>query len=401
MSETAPLFAPPEDEDPARPGDPFSRLRYHYGQLLGAEDFSAEQRYHLLRERLLAATLHGHGTLRGLRVTKREDALSGTVQLVCAPGLALDALGRLIHIGQEVCLDVTGLALAPFWTDLAPPPGADPDTRARRAYVVLSYRACLAGEVPAIAPPCSGEEAALAFSRVEDRWRLCLAAEPPPDPHPLAMEWSAAAGTGGLGARLREFILSPPAAVARFWSNGDEAPLLLATVDFEPVGDPVERTSVRGEPDNGPRALLPPLQALAAMTTGLRLLGPGGAAPFRLLSVAAEAGGGATVLRLAFTQPPDATSFGPGAVEVLRRDASGAWASVAVGAVDVPAGGSGAAVKLGEHWTAPTTFQLLLRGAGPGPLLDMDGQPLSGLDGEPPLPPGAGRDVSLVARFTP
>jgi hypothetical protein len=56
---------------------------------------------------------------------------------------------------------------------------------------------------------------------------------------------------------------------------------------------------------------------------------------------------------------------------------------------------------VGEDWTAPTTYQLLLRGAGAGPLLDVAGEPLSGLDGEPPLPPGAGRDVSLVARFTP
>lgn len=404
MSETAPIFAPLEDEDPARPGDPFSRLRYQYGQLLGAEDFAAEQRYHVLRERLLNATLHGYGTVRGLRVGKREETLSGAVQLVCAPGLAVDALGRLIHIGQEVCLDVTGLALAPFWSDLAPPPGAAEDARTRRAYVVLSYRACLAEEVPAIAPPCSGEDAALAFSRVEDRWRLCLAAEPPPDPHPLAMDWAAAGGTGDLGARLLEFILGPPGApppaVSRHWSNGDEAPLLLATVDFEPVGDPTERTSIPGEPDNSPRALLPAVQTLAAMTTGLRLLGPAAGGPFRLVSVTARSEASQVVLDARFTTTPDTTSLSTDAIRVFRRDGTGAWVAATFNGWSNPGPGQ-ALITVGEDWTAPTTYQLLLRGAGAGPLLDTDGQPLSGLDGEPPLPPGAGRDVSLVARFTP
>ncbi|MCU0945180.1 MAG: hypothetical protein MUF65_07415 [Rubritepida sp.] len=400
MSETATIFAPLEDEDPARPGDPFSRLRYQYGQLLGAEDFAAEQRYHVLRERLLTATLHGYGTVRGLAVTKREDGLSGAVQLVCAPGLAVDPLGRLIHIGQEVCLDVTGLARAPFWADLAAPPGAAADARTRRAYVVLSYRACLADEVPAIAPPCSGQDAALAFSRVEDRWRLCLAAEPPPDPHPLAMDWAAAAAAGTLRERLLAFVLAPPAAVSRFWSNGDEAPLLLAVVDFEPVGDPVERTSVPGEPDNSPRALLPDVQVLAAMTTGLRLLGPGGAGPFRLVSVAARSEAGQIVLDARFTTTPDMTSLTPDAIRIFRRDGTGAWVAASFNGWSNPAPGQ-ALITVGEDWTAPTTYQLLLRGAGAGPLLDVAGEPLSGLDGEPPLPPGAGRDVSLVARFTP
>lgn len=400
MSETAPIFAPLEDEDPARPGDPFSRLRYQYGQLLGAEDFAAEQRYHLLRERLLTATLHGHGTIRGLRVSKREDATTGAVQLVCAPGLAADALGRLIHIGREACLDVTGLALAPFWADLAPPPGAAADARTRRAYVVLSYRACLAEEVPAIAPPCAGQDAALAFSRVEDRWRLCLAAGPPPDPHPLALDWSGFAGSGPLRARLLEFLLAPPAAVARLWSNGDEAPLLLAAVDLEPVGDPVERTCVPGEPDNAPRALLPDVQSLAAIATGLRLPGPGGAAPFRLVAVTAASESAQIVLDARFTTTPDTTSLTADAIRVFRRDGTGAWVAAPVSGWSNPAPGQ-ALITVGEDWTAPTTWQLLLRGAGAGPLLDSTGQPLSGLDGEPPLPAGAGRDVSLVQHFTP
>ena len=121
MSATATAFEPLEGTDPARPGDPFSRLRYQYGQLLGAEDFSAEQRYFVLRERLLNAALHGVGTAWGLRVTAREDVIrlhhaDGGIE--CAPG-ELDADGeggedprravgdsgggREEHDGEEAC----------------------------------------------------------------------------------------------------------------------------------------------------------------------------------------------------------------------------------------------------------------------------------------------------------
>ena len=61
-------FTPLDDLDPATPGDPFTRLHYHYGQLLGAEDFNTEQRYFLLRSRLHNAVLHGFGTVWGLKV---------------------------------------------------------------------------------------------------------------------------------------------------------------------------------------------------------------------------------------------------------------------------------------------------------------------------------------------
>jgi hypothetical protein len=138
------------------------------------------------------------------------------------------------------------------------------------------------------------------------------------------------------------------------------------------------------------------------MTTGLRLLGPGGAQPFRLVSVAARSEGGQVVLDARFTTPPDGTSLSADAIRVFRRDATGAWLPATFNGWAVPSDGNGLAmITIGEDWTEATTYQLLLRGAGAAPLLDATGQPLSGLDGEPPLPAGAGRDVSLVQRFEP
>jgi hypothetical protein len=173
-------------------------------------------------------------------------------------------------------------------------------------------------------------------------------------------------------------------------------------VDLEPVGDPAERTRLVAGPDNAVRALLPDVQTLAAITTGLRLLGPGGAQPFRLVSVAARSEGGQVVLDARFTTPPDTTSLSTDAIRILRRDSTGAWVPAPFNGWAAPATGDGTAmITVGEDWTEATTYQLLLRGAGAAPLLDTAGQPLSGLDGEPPLPSGGGRDVSLVQRFEP
>jgi hypothetical protein len=397
MSDTATLFAPLEDEDPARPGDPFSRLRYSYGQLLGAEDFAAEQRYHVLRERLLTATLHGHGTVWGLRVSAREDATNNSVQLVCSPGLAVDALGRLIHIGQEVCLDVTGLALSPFWSDLAPPPGGAADTRARRAYVVLSYRACLGDEVPTIAPPCSDSGAATAYARTLDRWRLCLAAEPPPDPHPLARDGSTLPAVADLRSSLLEFILTPPAEVARFWSNGDEAPSLLAVLDLEPVGDPAERTRLVAPPDNAVRALLPDAQTAAAIATGVRLVGVDAAAPFALVSADAASDGTKVTVTAVFSRPVEEASVTQQSLRVLRFDPATGWTEPTV--ANQTTTDAEVTIELDEDWTAAATWQLVAVGAGPMPLLDTSGRPLGGAAGGPRAVQG--RDASLVQTFEP
>jgi hypothetical protein len=392
MSETATLFAPLEDSDPATPGDPFTRLRYSYGQLLGAEDFSAEQRYHLLRERLILAALHGHGTVWGLAVSARADSVNGTVQLLCAPGLAVDALGRMIHVPQEVCLDVTALALAPFWSELSPPPGAAEGSRARRAFVVLSYRACLAEEVPAIAPPCTDAGEGLAASRIQDRWRLCVMAEAPPDPHDLTRDALPPGET--LRARLLARVLDPPAALGRLWQDGEEAALLLATVDLEPVGDPAEATRLVAGPDNAVRAILPDAQGIAALVSGARLVGAAGAPAFQLLGAAAASDGTRVTVTARFSAPPAPASVTAESLRVLRFDPATGWTEPAI--VNQTTSGAEIAMDLDEDWTAPTTWQLLAVGGGARPLLDAAGQPLRGVAGEPPA-----RDASLVQQFTP
>ena len=69
------------------------RPNYFTGQLLGQEDFLAEQKYHLGLQRGHLQNLHTWGVVMGLEV-----ASSDKVSVVVRPGTALDAQGRLIVI---------------------------------------------------------------------------------------------------------------------------------------------------------------------------------------------------------------------------------------------------------------------------------------------------------------
>jgi hypothetical protein len=290
-----PLFQPMRDRDPATPGDPLRRLRFHYGQCLSAEDFEAEQRYFVLRQRLHNALLHGVGTVWGLAIRRQEPSGEVGERLICDPGLAIDPLGREIWVPQQLCLDLAALEES-FWKLLRPPEGEDsvvmvvhppPNeasrdaeagasggaaSKVRRVYVVLRYEACLSDEVPAIPLPCGDDNDGLVPSRVRDSFRLCLEAEAPADPYATVRDISlrlapAATGRGafrvfpagltnplpvavrqGWRQLLLEHALNLPvdgvapvtAPLQRFWSGAEDAALLLATVDLSPNGEPTE-----------------------------------------------------------------------------------------------------------------------------------------------------------------
>jgi hypothetical protein len=74
--------------------DSDKRLRYYNGQLLQEHDFSAEQEYHLDRQRRHNRQLHTYGIAEGLEVTANVD--SATV----SPGTAIDGEGRQIVLTE-------------------------------------------------------------------------------------------------------------------------------------------------------------------------------------------------------------------------------------------------------------------------------------------------------------
>ncbi|KSB91825.1 hypothetical protein AS593_07315 [Caulobacter vibrioides] len=397
----AATFAPLEGTDPALPGDPFARPRYSYGQLLGADDFVSEQRYHLLRARLRNALLHGSGVACGLDVIAKTVADPPAVELICTPGLAIDPLGREIFVPESICLDVTGLANnESFWSDLSPPPD-DPEGDTRRCYAVLSYRACLSAQTPAIAQPCSDADNSLVYSRVLDSYRLCLEATPPPDPHALSRDWPALKAPLGLRARLQALLTDTPPHPEQLWSYPQDAKVLLAVVDLKPVGSPAETTDI-GAVDTSVRALLPDVQTVASLATGLRLIGPAAGSAFALdtVLVAAGTGGdaGKAIVTATLTDDIQAGTVTADSVHLFKLN-GGAWTAPATAAPTVA--GAVITLKVNEDWSGGATYQLVLSGGGARPILDTHNRPLAGLTDEPAPPAGRGRDAVVIGVFTP
>ncbi|MCB9741731.1 MAG: hypothetical protein H6741_02385 [Alphaproteobacteria bacterium] len=78
------------------------RVYYATGVFLDADDLKAEQRYHRGRLARTLLYLHGSGTAAGLKVSWSRD----TDHLTISAGIAVDRLGRLIEVPEDVCTHV-------------------------------------------------------------------------------------------------------------------------------------------------------------------------------------------------------------------------------------------------------------------------------------------------------
>src|SRR5690349_15099024 len=141
------------------PEGPFTALRYHFGMLLGVDDFETEQRYLRGKTRLHNAWLHRAGIVWGLGV----DVVADRREIRVAPGLAVDGAGRELHLDVRCCLDIGA-----WYEDNK----ASVETRAGEGGAVvfdgrveLAFCACATRPVPAIAGPCEGAEVDTAYSR--------------------------------------------------------------------------------------------------------------------------------------------------------------------------------------------------------------------------------------------
>jgi hypothetical protein len=252
------------------------------GMWLGAGELAAEQRERLVRRRLHDALVHGAGTVWGLGATACEpDDIRVRTRILVRPGLAIDALDREIYVDREQCLDVASLVRHPIWAEMLMPEGAASRT-VRRAYIVLRHEPTLA----AARPSPSGSR----FSRAVEpddagRFRLELAAAPPPDPAAIQHDRCAAflAAAPAEPARAPSLALAlqdscGPAAWPWPGSEQESLPLLLATVDLDVTGQgtamiafAVPSTPSRPNPDNRVRALVPGTRRVAEVLFGEKL----------------------------------------------------------------------------------------------------------------------------------
>src|ERR1044071_4967575 len=155
---------------------PYSALSYHFGMLLGVDDFETEQAYHRAKHRLHNAWLHRGGVVWGFGVSINED--SGGVRV--GPGLALDAAGHELHLEAEACLN------AGKWFEKnqndpnLEAETTDNETKIVKAHVVIRFKACLTRQVPAFMEPCNNAGTGTAYSRVFETIEILMLPGPAP-----------------------------------------------------------------------------------------------------------------------------------------------------------------------------------------------------------------------------
>jgi hypothetical protein len=134
--------------DDCPPG--MQRVNFFSGQMLTAEDFSAEQDYIRAKAHRRNRLLHGVGIVSGLGVTL-EPAGSGS-RVVIAPGLAFDPLGQEIEVSAPAALPLPAQGTA--------------------LLVLLHYAEQPCRPVPALT---AGAEAPAVFSRITETFSATLA----------------------------------------------------------------------------------------------------------------------------------------------------------------------------------------------------------------------------------
>jgi hypothetical protein len=160
----------------------FTRLRYFYGQPIGALDLRQEQSYHRDRIRLHNRLLHGWGIVCGLEIEVRpavecdpdvEDPAATT--LVVFPGAAIDAAGNDIVVRRPRPVELSRLLPDPVLEQLAKTPAT--------VYLSLCFHE---QPIDPMRPLVTGgcEPAAdVEYARVRDTYRIC-AGTSRPDPGP-------------------------------------------------------------------------------------------------------------------------------------------------------------------------------------------------------------------------
>jgi hypothetical protein len=164
-------LAPPNGKSALLGANPFLGLFYHFGQLLGVDDFETEQAYHRGKVRLHNAWLHREGVVWGLGV--EADAEHGELRV--KSGLALDGAGHELFLEADACLK-----LADWYDANKAAADAARDQNDLTAHVLLRFKACLSRPVPAMSEPCVGAQTDTAYSRAVETVELLLRPGPAP-----------------------------------------------------------------------------------------------------------------------------------------------------------------------------------------------------------------------------
>ncbi|GMU59047.1 MAG: hypothetical protein AMXMBFR34_08100 [Myxococcaceae bacterium] len=402
----------------AVPINPFVALKPHFGMLLGVDELATLQGFASGKLRLHNAWLHRAGTVWGLAVEMKDQR-----ELRVRPGLAIDGLGRELHLAAARCLDVARWYQL-MREELALDDAAIGGRVTFNGQVALHYAGCFDSPVPGITEGCSTSSSPLRYSRLREEVDVRLeraSSTPPSAPYRalrvlFGLEAPVSPGDDALLlARAAALALPPaqrPAALAqllRDWAaedamklapNGSGWPgtegVVLASVQFE-----LQRVA-EDEEDNAWKLLdataLPPaapvidnhVRATLVATHSLQELLCGAATQ----GAAADAGGArfdasnvalaGDTLTLVATQAVTEKSAKTG-FTVARYDDTNGWAAVPVTSVTVTSGVN-LAVKLTLPGSLPagTWLRVVVAGTGATPVLTQGSLvPIGGAVGGP------------------
>jgi hypothetical protein len=415
---------------------PFYALNYHFGMLLGVDDFATEQAHHRGKLQLHNGWLHGEGVAWGFNVTL--DMERGEVRV--APGLALDAAGHEVHLEGEACLN------AGEWFRVH---RTDPDIviteisptiRQFDARVEIRHKTCLTRQVPSLMEPCtggSGTAYSRVFETVDIRMVAGLSEERPPGPyHRLRVLMGLEEGTlpddqevidrrTGILAlpsgeqiaayvdALREMAAldgidlkppeSPDGSTATLFAAENAPPVLLADLS----GIQVERTSPEGEEEQwrlvaGTVDVTVRLSHIATSTIQELLCGPA----LQDIGVSGAQTGPRVVpdsvqvsdTEIQFDVDAD---LAPAAVRLEAFSAStfdeaAGWTTHTVSGASVSADNRTVTVTLQSALPTPAMLRFIAAGRGPTPILGANLLPLEGRVGGPAAITGHGVDFVFM-----
>jgi hypothetical protein len=403
-----------EDRDSAL--NPFYALSYHFGMLLGVEDFVTEQSYHRGKMRLHNAWLHRSGVVWGLDVQLDEE--HGEIRVTS--GLALDPAGRELHLERDACVNVGEWFLV-HRDDAGFAPEEIANGFVFDAHVEIRFKSCLTRQVPSLQEPCENANTGTAYSRIFETVDIRLlpgkapAPEPPPyhrlrvlfgletplpsDDQPVVDErqhiFSLPSGDQPAAylAALRKFaaldeIDLQPAQTddeTRSWFPGREnAPVILADISHITIQrrndtEPFKLTG--GEVDVTVRP-----SHLATSTIQELLCGPlfrnvGATSPSsgpRVLPESISIGDAGITLKLDQEVEPNSISSETFAITMFGE---AGWQDVAF----TPTASDASTITLDLDPDLPSgvLVRLIVRGTGPKPLLGKNRAPLAGVVGGP------------------
>jgi hypothetical protein len=309
--------------------DPFVRLCFQFGMLLGVDEFQQDLGYHLCKHRLGQRLCSGWGLVWGTGIVDPidfdPDPAEKKANLTVGPLFAIDELGRELWVKEPCTIDLFKWAQENALPDDTP------------LYVTISYRSCCVAPVPAVAAPCDDSSSATMPSRVIESVECELWLDPPDDPIDLSDLAPSASDT--LPIRFQTLV--------DLIRNDARRPLLLGTVSRATIAGGDQDWTV------SPNLRLPRIPAF-------------GGEAMRVVEAAIDG----TNLRVKFSRTP---SYAPaGAFQVYQLAGSTLTQLVTAASTVTPDAGDPSTLRIGLSPGAPTDgYRIEIAGTGPSAVLFM------------------------------